>query len=267
MLIRVVDLETTGIEPPDHAVCEIGCVDVVAQDRNLVGEPTNWTVVPQVWNHLVDPGRPIPPETSAVHHIIDEDVHGAAPWAEAVENLLSPTEPRISVLAAHSAKFERLWLTDEVTGGLPWICTYKCALRLWPDAPAHSNQALRYWRRPEGLNREIANVAHRAGPDAYVTAFHLRDMLALATVDQLVQWSGEPALQVRCHIGKWRGTPWREVDFGFLEWVSARDFDEDVIFTVRHEMQRRQDEWDAEQRAIDEEDARLARTAEPPRPA
>lgn len=242
--LRVVDLETTGFEPP-AGVCEVGWADVVSTTRDLAGEASGWTVTGRFGSLLANPGCPIPPETSAVHHIIDEDVEAYVPWPEVIACIVHPT---VEVYVAHSAKFERLWMTDEVTGGKPWICTYKCALRLWPEAPSHSNQALRYWRRPVGLDRTIAHVAHRAGPDAYVTAFHLRDMLEIASLEQLIVWSAEPALQVRCHIGKWRGTPWREVDDGFLRWVSERDFDEDVLFTVRHEMQRRQDEWEAEQR-------------------
>ena len=241
MLIRVVDLETTGFEPPEHAVVEIGWCDLVAKGRDLVGAPTDWRVEGGSWM-FVNPGRPIPPETSAVHHIVDEDVSRASPWPEALADVMSPTEPAIAILAAHSAKFERLWLTDAATGALPWICTYKAALRLWADAPLHSNQGLRYWRRPEGLDRSVANLAHRAYPDAYVTAHHLRDLLALAPVEDLITWSSEPALQVRCQFGKHRGTPWREVDHGFLWWVSERDFDEDVLFTVRHELERRERE-------------------------
>jgi len=130
-------------------------------------------------------------------------------------------------------------------GGVPFVCTYKAALRLWRDAPAHSNQALRYWRRPAGLDRAEAAVSHRAYPDAYVTAFHLRDMLALAPLEDLIRWTDEPALQVRCHIGKWRGHLWSEVDLGFLEWVSVRDFDEDVLFTVHHEIDLRRAAADA----------------------
>lgn len=245
MLIRVVDLETTGFDPSTAGVCEIGWCDLVARRRDLVGGPTDWTVEGGYWM-FVNPGRPITPETSAIHHIIDEDVARASPFGEALADVLSPTEPSIAVLAAHSSKFERQWLTDEATGGLPWVCTYKCALRLWPDAPLHSNQGLRYWRRPVGLDRAVANMAHRAYPDAYVTAHHLRDLLDFAPLEDLIRWSGEPALQVRCQIGKNRGMPWREVDTGFLSWVAVRDFDEDVLFTVNHELDRRRTEEQAE---------------------
>lgn len=248
MLIRVIDLETCGTEPPEppaSGVCEIGWCDVRSTKTDLTGRPAGWEVDSSNGDYLpVAPGMPIPPETSAIHHIIDEDVAKAAPWSECLAAVLS--DPGANILAAHSAKFERQWCIDDLTRGSPWICTYKCALRLWPDAPSHSNQALRYWRRPVGLDRSVAAVAHRAFPDAYVTAFHLRDMLELAPLEDLIEWSSEPALQVRCHIGKWRGTPWRDVDDGFLYWVSERDFDEDVLFTVRHEMDRREAERRAE---------------------
>jgi exodeoxyribonuclease X len=249
MLIRVIDLETTGIDPAEHGVCEIGFADLISTPDLMLSATSvlSWEVhYHESLQRLVDPMRPIPPETSAVHHIIDEDVIGQTPWNEVALDVCQPGI--IEAFAAHSAKFERGWL-DDFTGARPWICTYKCALRLWPDAPSHSNQALRYHRRPEGLDRAVANVAHRAGPDAYVTAFHLRDMLALAPIEDLIAWSAQPALQIRCHIGKWRGRLWREVDFGFLEWVSQRDFDEDVIFTVRHEMERREREWQQEREA------------------
>lgn len=243
MLIRVIDLETTGFEPPEHAVVEIGWCDLTADRADLAGGPIGWRAgLPSAV--FINPGRPIPPETSAIHHLIDEDVSGGFVWAEAAPQVLNPdlivpSDEAPIALAAHSAKFERLWCTDDLTRGLPWICTYKCALRLWPDAPLHSNQGLRYWRRPVGLRREFAEGAHRAGPDAYVTAFHLRDMLDLASVEDLIKWSSEPALQVRCQIGKNRGQKWSDLDDGFLEWVAVRDFDEDVLFTVRHELDRR----------------------------
>nr|BDD45154.1 DNA polymerase III subunit epsilon [bacterium] len=227
-IIRVIDLETTGFEPPKHKVVEIAAVDF---DMGS-GEVTR-----NEQSYLVDPQIPIPPESSAIHHITDDDIQGAPFWDYVAPDVLQ--DNNVIAFAAHNAKFEKQWCTDDLTGRKPWICTYKCALRLWRDAPAHSNQGLRYWKKPVGLIREKANLSHRALPDAYVTAFHLRDLLAEASFDDLVQWSSEPALQVRCYIGKFRGMLWSEVDLGFLYWVSERDFDEDVLFTVNHEIQRR----------------------------
>ncbi|KAA2237720.1 exonuclease domain-containing protein [Salinarimonas soli] len=234
MLIRIVDLETTGFTPPEAAVVEVGWCDLVATGTNLLDEPAGWEIG-RPDGVLVNPGRPIPPETSAIHHIIDEDVRDAASWSEAVSLLRQPPSAvPIAVFAAHNAKFERQWLTDDVMGGLPFICTYKAALRLWPDAPVHSNQGLRYWRNPAGIDRLQAMVTHRAGPDAYVTAFLLRELLAEASIEQLVTWSTEPALLAKCHIGSWRGRRWSEIDeVSFLNWILNRDFDEDVMHTAR----------------------------------
>lgn len=246
-IIRCIDVETTGLAPPEAAICEIGFCDILSDRTDLAGSPFGWKVIGGRGTY-VNPGRPIPPEVSAVHHITDEDVAGADPWELASLPVMAQGFRMgfpIVALAAHSAKFERSFVGDDLIGKRPLICTYKCALRLYPDAPSYSNQALRYWRKPSGLDRSVADPAHRAFPDAYVTSFLLRDMLEVTTVDQLVEWSSQPALQVRCHIGKWRGAPWREVDYGFLEWVSSRDFDEDVIFTVKTEMERRRKEDEA----------------------
>jgi exodeoxyribonuclease X len=237
-LIRVIDLEATGFSPPEHEPIEIGWCDLTA-DLDLVGEPTNWRVLRESPAfRLVKPGRAIPPESSAVHHLIWDDVKDAPSWS----TVLPPVLAGADVFAAHSAKMERQWLTTEVSRGRPWVCTYKAALRIWPDAPGHSVQTLRYWRKPDGLDRRMAMPAHRAGPDAYATAFLLRDMLDYAPISDLIAWADKPALQTTCWIGKQRGMKWREVDTGFLEWCSDKDFDEDVLFTVRTELERRDEE-------------------------
>jgi len=243
-IIRVYDLETTGFDPETAGVCEVAYCDLISQESDLAGAPIGWSVLGGK-SALCNPGCPIPPETSAIHHIVDKDVEGHADFATVMRGMSEPEREgdRILAFAAHNAKFERQWITPDFTKAVPWICTYKAALRLWPESPSHSNQCLRYFRSPVGLDRDVANVAHRAYPDAYVTAFLLRDMLNDgAAIEQLVEWTEQPALQFRCQIGKWRGTPWKDVDWGFLNWVSMRDFDEDVLFTVRHEMQRREKE-------------------------
>lgn len=229
--IRVIDLETTGFTPPEHGVCEIGFTD-------LCNVPDRGWEVGSGGDILINPGRPIPPVSSAIHHITDADVAHCAMFEAAAQRVFHRGFQPLAY-AAHNAKFERQWCTDEMTGGAPWICTYKAALRLWPEAPGHSNQALRYWRNPEGLDREIASKTHRAFPDAYVTAHLLREMLSLAPLEDLFRWTQEPALLARCPLRQCKGLPWSEVDEGLLHWIAQRDFDEDIHFTVRHELARR----------------------------
>lgn len=230
-IVRVIDLETTGNAPPAHGVVEIGWQDVA------LGADGRWEIEGEGGARFVNPGRPIPPITQAVHHILEEQV-ADAPWFHDLARPILDPWPRRVALAAHRASFEQQFCTASLTRGADWICTWKCALRLWPDSPSFSNQALRYWRKPEGLEHERGLPAHRAFPDAYVTAHHLRDMLNEASVAQLVQWSNEPGLLPRVRYGPDRGKEWREIDNESLA-KFLTDRDEDVRFTAQTELTRR----------------------------
>ncbi|MEH3108344.1 MAG: 3'-5' exonuclease [Sphingomonas fennica] len=229
--IRVIDLETTGSRPPAHGVCEIGWQDVV---QDAAGR---WIVNEARGALLVDPGRPIPPVTMAVHHIVDADVAGAGAWRDVAPAVLRPVGG-VLALAAHRASFEQRFCTPALSGGARWICTWKCALRLWPGSPSFSNQVLRYWRMPAGLDRAVGLPVHRAMPDAYVTAHHLRDMLNAASLAQLLAWSAEPGLLPRVPAGPDRGRYWEELDAATLARLAA-DRDEDVRFSAATELARR----------------------------
>ena len=100
MKIRVIDLETTGFEPPEHAPCEIGYVDIESSGTDLAGEPYGWEIG-AVHSWLCHPGRPIPPEASAIHHIIDSDVELEERWSVATP----AHDETIHAYGAHNAKF------------------------------------------------------------------------------------------------------------------------------------------------------------------
>lgn len=190
-IIRVLDVETTGFHPPEAEVIEIGWQDI-AQDQD-----GSWHITTETRGVLVRPERPIPPETSAIHHLIDSDVAHAKSFSEAMAYPVKNIKPgaQLVALAAHNAKMERQWLEAEFPG-LPWLCTYKCALTLWPEAPGHSNQTLRYWLAPKGLDRSRATPSHRAGPDAM-----------------------SPLI---CCSKCWAGRPWRpQASRWNLCWISA----------------------------------------------
>lgn len=181
--IRILDFETTGLEPPAEVV-EVGWCDLVRGDDGDDGE---WGEDrPDSYLCLV---KEIPPETRAIHHITMAETAGLEPF-DAGQFLESSSH--CAAIAAHNYDFEQKFLQNDK---LPAICTYKAALRVWPDAPSHSNGALRYWLEDQGklsLVHDLAMPPHCAGPDAYayVTAHILKALLATgATGKEMVAWT------------------------------------------------------------------------------
>ena len=224
MIIRVVDFETTGTAPPAEVV-EVGICDVS-------GPP--WEVQQPVGR--LCGSKLITAETRAVHHIAPADVADLDPFGSV------PMDGIVAV-AAHRASFEAQWL-GPLPAGVHLICTYKGALRVWPDAPSHSNQVLRYWLEEQGLTAPdpgLCQPAHRAAPDAYATAWTLKALLDKVTGKELVAWTAEPALLPTIPIGKFRGAKWADVDAGFLSWMLRQaDMDPDLAWNARRELKRRE---------------------------
>jgi exodeoxyribonuclease X len=222
-MIRVIDLETTGL-PPDADVVEAAFLDV----DEVKMEPSASDFAGHAF--LVKASRPVTPEARASHHITDMEISRGSKWDE-IRSILS----KGSIFCAHNADFERAFFdpTD-----VRWIDTYKCALRLWPDAPKHNNQVLRYWL--DGCDPGRAGMPpHRALPDCHVTSRILIKCLELAEIDQLIAWSNEPPLLPRVPMGKHFGKPWSEVPTDYLEWATQQSFDAGIAHTVKTELKRR----------------------------
>lgn len=206
-IIRVIDLETTGLTT-DEGICELAAVDIHA---GRICVPISY---------LINPGRKIPAEVSAIHHITDDMVASAPMFKTAWQSL--PVQDRVAVYAAHNAAYDRRYIGPEMTGGKPWICTMKCAKKAWPDAPKYGNQVLRYWLELK-LQNDYANMSHRAGPDAYVTAHILTRLLREHKVAQLIEWTGAAAEFPVCPIGKHKGQSWETVPMDFLAWMVRQE--------------------------------------------
>lgn len=229
MRLRVVDLETTGGDRTSE-ILEVGFVDVVR-------EGAGWRALPPV-SRLFRPRGEISVHAMAVHHLTPEDFCDADPHCDEYALRAMFAEPA-DVMVAHNAQFERAFIADTATGGLPWICTVRSAKAVWPQAPGHSNQVLRYWRRLQ-LDRALANPAHRAGPDAWVTAHLLIELLAEASVEQMIEWTRQPRRLDRIPFGKHRGRPWAEPPDDYLRWMAAQvDMDAAVVAAARQELERR----------------------------
>lgn len=220
MLIRAVDFETTGIPTPEdpHAIVEIGWSDL-GQDFYQ--------------DTLCDPGRKIPFEAMAIHHITDAMVRNQIAPEKGLELLGKP-----DYFVAHNADYERQFFKTDV----PWICTYKVAVRVWPDMPSHSLQYLRY-----ALDLPVNKATpmpHRAGPDAYVCALLLEAIMAhenAPDIEAMVRWSNGHAMLPRCPLFKHKGKKWADVPTDYLDWIvnKPNDVSDEVKANAKLEMRKR----------------------------
>jgi exodeoxyribonuclease X len=227
MKFRVVDIETAGGDPSE--ILEIAAVDVVK-----VGE--RWSAGPPRAK-LFRPSGPISFHTMAIHHITPADIPaGAEPCSP---NLLSEflgADRDIDCLVAHNADFERRHIRDGAPPNIPWLCTVKAARAIWPGAPGYSNQVLRYWRGLE-LDPRLALPPHRAGPDAWVTAHLLIDLLRECSPADLLRRQYDAAPSKTVSFGRHRGRAWSDVPADYLDWILSRqDMDSAVVERSKAEL-------------------------------
>lgn len=217
----VLDTETTGIDPVEHRLVELAAI-------NLQNDT--------YFSKLCNPGRSIPPEAMAVHHITEDDCASAdSPMTVTHHMLRALGEPPLVI--AHNAKFDRGFMEPLLGAIRPtWLCTYKCSLLQWPDAPGHSNQVLRYWLGLRPDPSLLGNLApHRALYDIIVTREIVRTLLQFQSLETLIKWSNNPVLLPKVTFGKHKGKLWSQVDRGYLLWCSRQDdMNEDVLFTANY---------------------------------
>ena len=149
----VLDTETTGLSSQDDQVIELGMIA-------FEFDPVLGTVhsVREVFDELEDPGRPIPPETTQVHHITDAMVQGKRINDAAVEKIIADA----SVIIAHNASFDRPFVEKRwpVFKDKQWVCSIKDID--WKSEGVGSAK-LEYLLQTQGVFYE----AHRAETDCW----------------------------------------------------------------------------------------------------
>jgi exodeoxyribonuclease X len=220
--IAIFDTETTGLDPKVDRVVEYAQVELTETG------PVN------LRSSLINPGRSIPPEAKAVHHITDEMVVEAPTLKEYLASLdMGP----VTHYGAHNMEFDRSFLTGKLPFR-PMLCTWRIARHICDDCPKHSNQVLRYWLgvEPAFLPEGLEAMPHRAAYDVMVTAAVLSTFIAKIGLAECLRLSDPklPALQALCHVGKWNGQPFSSLDRGLLRWFLPRDFDIDTKYSAQY---------------------------------
>lgn len=154
----VLDTETTGLDPREARVVQIGAVGLRS---GLRGEN-------DIFDSLVDPGVSIPSKATEIHGIRNDDVAGQPAFSEIADKLDSYIDGRIVV--GHNIGFDLAVLKREhERAGLAWVAprtldTNLLARLVAPRLPGHTIENICAW-----LGIEI-NDRHTALGDALVTA-------------------------------------------------------------------------------------------------
>jgi DNA polymerase III subunit epsilon len=128
--IAFIDTETTGRDPQNDRLIEVG---IVLGRSGGVLERRSW---------LVNPGCPIPAETTEVHGITDADVAGKPSFAEVAHEIIDAL--RGAIPAAYNAAFDRGFLLAELE---------RAGIR--PDAPPPATRREVDWIDPLTFAREL----------------------------------------------------------------------------------------------------------------
>lgn len=156
LTLAVVDVETTGLDPQEDRVTEIGII------RFEAGE------VVESYGKLVNPERPIPEESTKITGIRDEDVKDAPTFAEIAKDVHERLQG--VGIVAYNLSFDRGFIRKELE---------RCGLE-WPeesptlDPLIFARQFFKNQRRKNlGAICKLLGIpleeAHRATHDATVT--------------------------------------------------------------------------------------------------
>ncbi|HIP78125.1 MAG TPA: CBS domain-containing protein [Kiloniellaceae bacterium] len=154
----VLDTETTGLDVVHDHVIEIGGVRL---SGGRIAEGDTHSV-------LVNPGMPIPGDSTAIHGITDADVAGAPGFREAMDGFVDWAGP--SVVIGYSIGFDLAILKAEhERNGLEWQMPRSLDVRhllhlVGANLPSQSLETVAGWLGLETNNR------HRALGDAVLTA-------------------------------------------------------------------------------------------------
>lgn len=221
------DCETTGLESRHDRLVEIAVTKF------------NFDEILESYETLLDPERPIPEVTTKIHHITDEMVKGKPKVNTILPHLLKMIGNHIII--GHGIQLDISFISEECKRSQipcnlhqnPLLDTLRMA-RLYGESPVNSLETLR-------KHFNIADEgAHRAMSDVIVNIEVFKYLAeGFITVEDLQRRLEKPILLKNMPLGKHKGRPFNEVPLQYLEWATKKDFDQDLLFSIRTELKMR----------------------------
>jgi DNA polymerase-3 subunit epsilon len=221
------DLETTGLEPDKDQIIEIAAVRF------------NFDETLDTFESLIDPGCVIPEASIAIHHITNDMVAGKPKIEEVLPSLLKFIGK--SIIIGHGITLDIAFLVESARrhqisttlASHPYLDTLRMA-RLYGQSPTNSLETLR-----QHFNIQ-AEGAHRAMNDVVVNIDVFKFLSGnFKTTEQLVERLKKPIPLKTMPLGKHKGRPFSEIPIEYLRWANNKDFDQDLLFSIRSEIKKR----------------------------
>ena len=183
--VAILDTETTGLDPAKDRIIELGIVLVE------ISPETGYAFrVLHTFNQLEDPGMPIPPESTSIHHITDDMVAAKVIDDDAVEQLMSD----VSLVIAHNANFDRPFVEQRfpIFCDKAWACSFQQVP--WSEE-GFGSAKLEYLAYRSGFHY----AGHRAAMDCHALLEVLQQPLPSSgrlAMQSLLQNSGEEDVRI-----------------------------------------------------------------------
>lgn len=238
-----IDTEATGPAPEFDRVIEVG---LVTQHPNGSSSESRW---------LINPGRSIPADATAVHHITDADV-AAAPRFEEVAHAIAEALRGCDLTGFNIRGFDLTILRREFErAGVAWPCDGAHVidtLFIFKERERHSlAHAVRRFCGREHADAHTAVADARGALDVLFGQLeHYADLreMDLAALDVAsggrrpdwatelghLRWRDDGDLYVA--FGRNEGRKLIDMEDGFLRWIISKDFPSDVkalVWAVR----------------------------------
>lgn len=223
-----IDCEATGLDLESDRIIEVAAV-LFTLENDI-----------EVYDSLVDPEMRIPEESIKIHHITQKMICGQPKIQDVLPKMLSMIGKHIIVghgvsfdihLIHRDAKKHNLHSSIDMN---PFFDTLRMA-RLYGESPQNSLQTL---RKHFNIGDE---GAHRALNDVIVNIEVFRRLAAkYKTVEELQKILSRPIRLKKMPLGKHKGRDFKEIPLDYLKWAARKDFDQDLLYSIKFEIKRRQ---------------------------
>ncbi len=230
-----IDTEATGLEPTTDRIIEIAAIKFT------------FNKIIDSFDTLIDPEVDISLQSQSIHNISKEMIKGKPKIKEVLSDILKFIGTH--VIIGHGIKFDIDIISNEAKRNqiicniheAKYIDTLRLA-RLYGESPYNSLKEL-----SKHFNLEFEG-AHRALNDVKANIEIFKKLASsFTTTPQMFNRLEKPILLKKMPLGKHKGRLFSEIPIEYLKWAAGKEFDQDLLYSIRLEINNRKKKTSFEQ--------------------